>query len=306
MNAEYWIKYNLFAREFIDNYETHSERILSTGNTTEAFVGNLIRGLQGAHVFEVGDTIKKLLMMTDPPNKNDDIPLPFKYFFLDCKFTKEELAEIGVKIKPSAVIGVLVTEGQLILKHKDYIIQEVLDNGEPVVMGRGIRMTPFSLMPDGEGWFDTFNTNINLTENALDLNVTVLNNKTSDHNTKKFIHKFVINFLNFIHNPEVELIEHKRSEKSIARRKKEGKVPIQSSSTIKVNGTLKKYIDMVEGQGHMLNFGYRFWVRGHYRRLMSDRYKEKKIIFIPPFIKGKGILVEKFYSVKKKGNTEEK
>jgi len=306
MNAEHWLKFNKFAMEFMFNHERNPDLVLSTGNSSKAFIENITCGLKYSHVFEVGDTLKKLLMMTEPPNKNDDIPLPFPFFFLDCEFTKEELAEVGITIKAKSIVGALVTRGDLILKNEKKEYQEMLDQGTAVKMGHAMRTTTFSLMPDGEGWFDTFNTNINLVENALDLNATVLENPTSDPRAKKFIHKFVINFLNFIHNPEVELIEHKRSEKSIARRKKEGKVPISTTTQIKVNGTLKKYIDMVESEGQMMNFGYRFWVRGHYRRLMSDRYKEKKVIFIPPFIKGKGILVEKFYSVKKKGNTEEK
>jgi hypothetical protein len=304
MNAEYWLKFNALAAAFIRTYHENPESILSTGNTTDSFVGNIMQGLNAAHVFEVSDTIKKLLLMTDPPNKNDDIPLPFKYFFLDVQFTREELANVGIHIRADEITGALVTKGELILHNHDEDLQKVIDENEPVVLGHALRTTIFSRMPDGEGWFDTFNTNINLDEAAKEMDAGVLTNPTSDEKAKKFIHKFVINFLNFIHNPEVELIEHKRSEKNRKRRIKEGKVPLPTTSTIRVNGSLKKYIDYIEGESHLTRFEYRFWVRGHYRRLMSDYYKEKRIIFVPPFIKGKGILVEKFYSVEKKNESE--
>lgn len=288
MNAEHWIKFNKAASAFYYMYRNKPDAILSTGNTTDNFIENITRGLAHAHVFEISDTVKKLLMLTDPPNKNDDIPLPFQFFFLDVQFTKEELEAIDVHIKADTVTGVLVSKGQMVNAQNEQIV------------GTALRTTMFSELPTEEGWFDTFNTNINLDDEFMSYNIQ--KNPVTDEVAKRFVHKFVINFLNFIHNPEVRLVEHRRTEKSLERRKREGKVLIPSSSTIHVTGKLKQYIDEVDSGSHLGHFGFRFWIRGHFRRLMSDFYKEKKVIFVPPFLKGKGILVEKFYSVEKESN----
>jgi hypothetical protein len=79
---------------------------------------------------------------------------------------------------------------------------------------------------------------------------------------------------------------------------KTGKPIIPSTMTIRVTGKLKIYIDELV-HGANWHFNYRFWVRGHFRQLVSDKYKEKKRIWILPYIKGKGILVEKIYNLKK-------
>jgi len=65
---------------------------------------------------------------------------------------------------------------------------------------------------------------------------------------------------------------------------------------IRITGKLKIYLDDIENKG-LWHYGYRFWVRGHYRDLIADKWKEKKRIWIFPFIKGRGMLIEKEYAV---------
>ena len=52
--------------------------------------------------------------------------------------------------------------------------------------------------------------------------------------------------------------------------------------------------------GGKFHFNYSFWVRGHFRQLKSDRYSKKKRIFIAPYIKGEGVLVDKLYSLNRR------
>jgi len=65
---------------------------------------------------------------------------------------------------------------------------------------------------------------------------------------------------------------------------------------------LRRYISNLKSNGH-IDYSHKFWVRGHWRTLKNEkRYKDSvgKKMWIKPFIKGKGILIDKKYELKKK------
>lgn len=253
------------------------------------FRGGIRNAIEKAKLFELDDEIKKLLCLTETPNKNDDIFLPFDFIFIDVNFTKEELKGFGIEIDAEELTGILVKEGVLTLNEKE-------------IVGRDLNITMLSSQNNGEVWFDTFNKNCNVNEKYQKYRIKIIENKTTDKKARNFLHKFVLNFLNFLNNPEVEYIEHLRSEKNRERRVKQGKPIIPSSFTIRITGKLRGYIDEM-GRGEHWNYNYRFWVRGHFRDLVGKRYKEKKRIWILPFIKGKGVLIEKSYELKNRNIT---
>lgn len=263
----------------------------SENSRDENFRQMFMEGMSVAKVFEVEDDVKKLLCLTETPIKNDEIHLPFSSIFLDVSFTKEELKEYGVNIKNDTITGISVQVRTLALEKPNNIVGDALyiitlsQEGEDVV-------------------FDDFVRNINLTEDTSKKypgieNIGTQPNSLTDAVTVKFIHKFVLNFLNFLNNPEVEYVEHIRSAKNRERRAKKGKAIIPSTMSIKVTGKLREYIDEA-ASGENWHFNYRFWVRGHFRDLKDDRYVNKKRIWILPYIKGKGILVDKTYDVKQR------
>jgi len=111
---------------------------------------------------------------------------------------------------------------------------------------------------------------------------------------------FMCNFIDFLNNPEVELVRIDRTEKQNVKRINKGKLPIHSYDYVKVTGKLKIYLNELQSGGHF-NYSHRFWVRGHFRTLRNGRYKDKvgTKIWIVPYIKGQGILVNKIYDVGK-------
>lgn len=267
--------------------------------------------LSKVKVFEIEDNIKKLLALTDAPKINDDevVRLPFDDIFLDVEFSKSELEDYGVTPKlANSLKGIAVTKGNFIIKENEYV-----DSGDwkkPINLkeyesrekvGNGLRITMCSVIEqEGEKeeiLFDVFNKNVNLNEDYKGREIDIIENPTSDKDLRDFVHKFVLNFLNFLNNPEVEYVEHKRSEGNIRRKIRDGKAVISSSATIRITGKLKEYIDDVESKG-LWHYDHRFWVRGHYRDLKDERYNEKKRIFIYPYIKGKGLLIENAYLVR--------
>lgn len=131
------------------------------------------------------------------------------------------------------------------------------------------------------------------------------------------IRNFVCNFLDFLNHPDVEtrLIKHQTNESRIKR----GKLPIPDRVQINVKGKLYKYIyeDLPKQEHNSPDIS--FWVRGHYIHFWNKKkwkgiyskeisdLKEKGyqldsngIIskWILPYIKGKGILVNKNYKIK--------
>lgn len=116
------------------------------------------------------------------------------------------------------------------------------------------------------------------------------------------IRLFICNFLDFLNNPEIEYIEVNRTPEQNEKRIKRGKTPIPNYTFVKVMGQLKIYLNELNS-GKEFEYSHRFWVRAHYRTLRSDKWKFKKgtRIWIPCFIKGKGLLIEKPYLITKRG-----
>jgi len=305
MNAENYLK---FAKAFVGfsyNTKYHPDKVENFGNSGESFMDAIEGTLPKCKIFEIDNSIKKMLMLTDPPNKNDELKLPFEHIFIDVSFTKEELDNCGIDVDAKAEFGIMLTKGTMVTDNeKQEVVRdssfqklEKTFNGKTIV-GYALRCTILS--ENGNNYFfDTFTKNINLFEEYQKFKYTIVTNPTTDPKLREFIHKFSVNFLNFLHNPEVVLVEHKENEKNRERRIKQGKLPLPTRYSVNVTGVLKKYTDEIIGNANF-HYGYRFWIRGHFRHLTSDFYKEKKVIFIPPFLKGSGILVDKMYKVEMK------
>jgi hypothetical protein len=115
---------------------------------------------------------------------------------------------------------------------------------------------------------------------------------------RDMLREFIMSFLDFLHNPEVQIIEVLRSPKAQKKRLRKGKIPLPPSKVVKVTGVLKKYINALK-LGRHFTYSHRFWVRGHWRHLKSPRFRFKRgmRVWIPPFIKGSGILIDKTYKL---------
>lgn len=144
----------------------------------------------------------------------------------------------------------------------------------------------------------------------------------ADIGTEK-MKKTVVNFLDFIHNPDVEWVEKKGrpspkegkgfSEcpvcgKHLANREAVNK-HIQDEHpelekpvrTVSLSGKTKQYVQRYKNMSKKERKKVRtHWVRGHYRHLKSDYYtnKQGQKIWIPPHLRGRGKIVPKSYSLK--------
>lgn len=280
------------------------------------FTKKTLHGLKECKIFEITDDTKRLLALTKTPRQNDMYKLPFPVIFIDVGFKNDEMKKLGFEIGYGEIVGIMVAEGDLILDKEHPVQTEegtLIDSAHfpsskehEVIVGKTLRITILSIT-EGRIWFDVFNEEYNIFDKYKDYKFKVARVKYMDRQSRKFIHLFVLNFLNFIHNPEVEFITVERDEKRNAKRLAKGKVPIPERRIIKLTGVLKKYTD--ELKAHPLwHYHYRFWVRGHFRTFRHPKWGERvgTRSWIPPFIKGKGVLIEKTYLVEKKdGDVDE-
>lgn len=278
--SEFLKKSNMTAKEY-EKYKDRRTRLLEWHVET---------CLPAAKVFEMDNTIKRLLLLTDKPKDKklmDKLKLPFASIFFDVEFDKSEL---GPEILMDKITGILVS------KHYSY-----LDNDDKVTMPMGdmtgTKFEYFYVVYCGhkDDYFFIEDCIFPLHEKDLELNMHYYENSGTE-----FLRSFVINFLTFIQHPEIDYIKTSRSNKNKLRRIKEGKLPLPSSDKIILKGRLKRYASNFSQNLNSIQMDYKVWVRGHWRCFRNARYKNAlgKVIWIAPFIKGKGELINKVYNCK--------
>ena len=120
--------------------------------------------------------------------------------------------------------------------------------------------------------------------------------------TNGFIN-FIGNCINYINSTDVrEVVIDRRNKPNYLRRKQQrGQIPNLITHKIFLTGELRKYLNSLPKSGGKIEYSHKFWVRGHWRTLRSyERYGDNvgKMLWIMPFIKGRGELVKKDYLVK--------
>ena len=236
---------------------------------------------QHTKIFKIGDNVKQLLTLTNN-NLREDYFLPFDSMFIDCNFE----------------IGNQYVEGFLIQKGRTWIINEQKLRMDYDIIG--------FLNENGKKRHVFFDVPINKIMDGDKLAPMDEQMHLIDFEKPAFknIQIFAINLLDFLNNPDVKLVEVRRTEEQNFKRIKKGKFPIPPTNFIHVTGELKEYINCLNSNGRF-HYSYKFWVRGHFRTLMNEtRYKDKvgARIWILPYIKGKGMLINKKYEVEKSSN----
>jgi len=267
------------------------------GKPTTEFESNIALGLIKAHLFEVSNDVKQLLIELKTPKQNDMFFLPFPVIFIDVDFKKKDLKEMGIEIAYDVINGILISERKIILdKDKKEI-------------GTSLSISICGLI-DGELFFDTYAERKTFYDEYKELlkKVEFHNEPGLDKKTRRFMKSFVLNFLNFVNLPEVTYVDVKQHEARNEKRMERGKLPIPQRSVIKLSGELKRYMEDMKNNPSR-HYQYRFFVRKHFRTLKNPRYGANvgKRIIIFSYIKGPqhGPLVEKTYFVDDKLDGDE-
>jgi len=155
----------------------------------------------------------------------------------------------------------------------------------------------------GEG--DIFSTSIDTKSYKKDeeglSNSLIVHKEDKTLNPEK-IKSFVSSFLNFLYNPDIEIVERNLTEVQIKRNIRKDRVA-EDNYYIKISGKTRIYLDNINEEhfnNEYLKSNHASIVRGFYRHLRSLRYKYQREIWIPPFIRGLGELKEKTYIISDK------
>lgn len=227
-------------------------------------------------VFDIPEYLQDLFIETDIEQKFKD-KLFYNLLFLDLK---------NFRLSENIVLfGIILHQG--IDKEKNFILK-ITAIGKDLNDGECIYIIDY-LTKEGIG---------------LPYIVTDVSFLSKEEHRKNFhkILRIVLNFINFLNHPEVELILH---DKSYIRKNRidKGKFGVPDIVEINITGKLKKYIDEISNENKInRNLGYKFWVRGHWVNFKNDRYKNAKgtQVWILPYIKGKGELIKKNYHLGKR------
>jgi len=232
---------------------------------------------ENAKVFEIPEDIKQMLLLTDPPKDPELLRLPFPEIFLEVSISKYD-GEFDEE--SDCIYGILVKETKTIGRpsNKEGRVFSIAYRTDETQKGK-----PYMFLDE---------TVFNVDSSGLRFRYQ-LKPKIS-----KTLKRFVFNFVLFLNQPEVRLVEEvHRTKEHWEKRISKGKIPLPPSKVVKVTGILRKYIDEIRPHIERRGVSHRFWVRGFWRHLRSPIYKKRQgtLVWIAPHIRGKGFLVNKSY-----------
>jgi hypothetical protein len=234
-------------------------------------------------VYEIDEDVMRYICLNHAPPKDviKKLRLPFKSIYIETELTRNDFEEINV----DRIFGLLIYETEIAVDSSSKGTVKRNNLGRCFIIH-------YFCENEGRYWMDEFN--IVVDDMTDDFKIIY-----SDKVNMKFLKTFLMNFILFVNDPEVEVIEHTRDVKNIQRRIKLGKMILPSSKKVRIIGRLKVYMDGIRKSLIGTGFSHRFWVRGHCRVLKSDWYTSKKgqVIWISPFIKGQGVLLKREYQL---------
>jgi hypothetical protein len=242
--------------------------------TIKNCLGFMLRG--ESKIFHCADHITEMLLLTD--NEIHNRRLPFDSIFIDA----------NMRFGSIQFFGLLLTA--------------VCESGDHLSFAFGENE------PDG---FLVFAMGIDLNDLGMVYQFTTvlkdgLYKPDKNEKSLNFIATFACNFLDFLHDPSVQYMKASESSgsahKHLRRLYENRKIDLDKTYFVRIENPLRRYVDQYIHLRTKRGYSHRFWVRGHFRTLHADRYGEHvgQRIWIAPFLKGVGILLEKHYDIEKR------
>ena len=272
----------------------HNPHLIQTTGTDgdqRDFAKSLYYNFNNAKCFEIDDDLKELLVNTE--GTKDVQNLPFDKMFLDVEFDLRSMKEKQIGRPMNTCKGLLISKRPLGIR--DMVGRDATET-EKEVLNSGFGIIIYALCLDDTGF--SFNTIKVVNTDFQEYKIKV---ESPNPKLRKFVLNFVGNVINLINNPEREIImvDKEYSPAKNKRRIRQGKSEIKPSIRLVPTQDLRVYINQLRTKQKHLS--HSFWVRGHWRVYRNEtRYKDNvgKRIWIRPFIKGKGVLIDKVYDVK--------
>lgn len=227
-------------------------------------------------IFHCSEYLRDMLILTD--NEIHSRKLPFNSVFIDASFDYDGISFWGI------LLNALNIEDDKIRFVKDIKEQNAF---HAIAFG-------MNDMDDTVLYTFTTVTETGYVHNAIENEL---------QKFAKFIANFSSNFLDLLNDPSVAFVKASdgkyREFENLRRIYRSRRIDLDNTYFVKIKNPLKRYVDNYIHLRTKRGYSHRFWVRGHFRTLRADRYGENvgKKIWIAPFVKGQGILIEKQYDV---------
>jgi len=257
----------------------------SKGMTAINTATKRLRWILEAKPFYVDADTTKLLTLTQ--NKIQFKPLPFNNIFIDTEIDLGRIKILGIHLQAVNPTGTGTTfkicedQGEKYTNYSYFYLVKDKQHPKHIYWEHGVIFSTDKLEK-------TFKEDL---EKRVDVQGISFDEAM---NASKSARIFVMNFLDLLNNPEVEIATRHTDPDRNQKRRQAGKIPLPPRRIITLKGKIKQYIDQMKTGKHF-TYGHQFWVRGHFRTYTSDKYKAMngKKQWILPFIKGQGILIEK-------------
>jgi hypothetical protein len=117
--------------------------------------------------------------------------------------------------------------------------------------------------------------------------------------TRRVMLRIAKNFCHYLNTKDALITTVERTKEQNDKRIKRGKSPIPTLHYVKVSEEMRIYLDKLKSSVDF-SYSHKFWVRGHFRTLRNEeRYGDNAGVklWIKPYVKGKGMLIDKKYVV---------
>jgi hypothetical protein len=284
----------------------------------------LLQKFMISHVFEIKDSLRDLLLATNPPRDEEFVRLPFPNIFIDVELKRDYLKKFGIDMEYESITGILLhTAPALTVDMEDYEkekeyrklskkqrIKRSVEDAEKdrEKAQRSIweysdieQLSALYLTHGDDGRVGFNHVPLQLEEGSKIIKEAYEIIPKKDN---QIVSDFALNIIAFVNTQDVRLVTRDPDRKKNMRRIQKGKFPTPPRTFIKISGATRRYLDKAEDTSSW-TYSHRFHVRGHYKIFRSPYYKNKRWqkIWVDGYTKGKGALLEKKYEV---SNEDEK
>jgi hypothetical protein len=326
-------------KEFEEDFYVFDDIIENSDDAGIMIPSILNNFLEQGHYFSIPENICGLFLSTNPPrNCLKAMRLPFRCIYLDVKIPLKGGIINGLIIRQKIIEPTKDDDeyykeafydtdifgfkehynkdfSKLTKVEKKEVYEEIFEALETEYLFRFERDGKFECDTNKKIFFEGdlfFDTGDQLCQDELREWYHPKNEELWDIISKNdwiLIENFIMNFCCFCNDPRVILVNRKMTEDMIKKRMKRNQTIVPNVITTFINDELKKYIlekndffksiyDSKKKGVHHLNL-YKYWVKGHYRKLRSERFKNKRgcVLWIAPFTRGEGLEITQLFSL---------
>lgn len=310
-------KFTTYLNQWLDLNE-------NLGTTCDAITRSCIKCdlnhyAEEGHYFKINNDVLGLFLSTKPLVCYKALRLPFSSIYLDITIPVQEKIINGILLNQSSICD--IDNKYLKENFEDLYETSEWENlshddknafRESMIQGGIISITFQIKKENGNIRYDTLGLSYSQKGDLVIETESQILNKYEELNLISIIKNFCL----FCNDPRVSLISRKMTMKDIFKRRKRNQPIAPNLVVTHISEEMRRYI--VESRPFFYQIlknikdffhnkkryklTYSYWVKGHYRKLRSEKFVNKKgeVIWIAPYKKGNGVFVKQEFVLKPK------